>query len=197
MDCLSGIHPAFRGWKIYIYLLCYLLLQIGYSLVGFHLSSLYFHDLMNPLIWFLSLGFIGIHSALDCYIGWKWTRLNLPQPKWPHWTVGYIVFGGIIAGLVWFVFLGGVFPSGSSSYRLAFAPLIFLLLFAYDFFIAINIWLFLLIRLVTGEQYVQFGYIGIMVGFILSPLLFPALPIIFFYTGVNLSNWLSSDLDQI
>ncbi|MFX0061247.1 MAG: hypothetical protein ACFFC7_03605 [Candidatus Hermodarchaeota archaeon] len=38
--------------------------------------------------------FLGIRVVLDCYVGWKWKKLNLTQPELHDWVLVYIIFLG-------------------------------------------------------------------------------------------------------
>ncbi|MFX1251266.1 MAG: hypothetical protein ACFFCZ_06635 [Promethearchaeota archaeon] len=101
--------------KIMAYLALYLLFQLVYSLFFYFIifdpliriaSSLAaFH--FEPYIYYLpvlviSIICVAIRVAIDCYIGWKWMKMNFALPKFLHWGLSYLVFLGAVGiNIIW------------------------------------------------------------------------------------------------
>ncbi|MFX0064942.1 MAG: hypothetical protein ACFFC7_22425, partial [Candidatus Hermodarchaeota archaeon] len=101
--------------KIMTYLTLYLLFQLGYSLF-------FYFVIFNPLASFarqqaaitfqphtaylpvlvISIFFVVIRVAIDCYIGWRWMKMGFMLPKFLHWGLSYLAFLGVVGiNIIW------------------------------------------------------------------------------------------------
>ncbi|MFX0091330.1 MAG: hypothetical protein ACFFBD_06160 [Candidatus Hodarchaeota archaeon] len=93
--------------KIISYLSIFLLFQLGYSLFFYFviinplfrmlgdLAAYYFRpDLIFIPGLVISIVILMVRVIIDSYIGWRWTKKDLPLLKIGHWLLSYLVFIG-------------------------------------------------------------------------------------------------------
>lgn len=75
-------------------LIFYSLAQLGISFLVLLFFLLTIRILFINLL-FIIMGcitFLGIRVVLDCYVGWKWKKLNLTQLELGDWVLVYTIF---------------------------------------------------------------------------------------------------------